>query len=568
MESTSDFCIRRHTSNAFYHHTLLFHVYVMPQLNIPPFLVILSVIFLHFTHLFISICSSTLSHLKRPKIPSLLGIDLPQLHHGLDNNHFTCVQLVTAYLERIAEVNDTFHAIIDVNEDALQIAQRLDKERKISGRTGPLHGVPFLLKDNIVTLSPTSLHSTSGSHILLNSFPDSESSIVTSLRAAGAIILGKTNMAEWCGFRSTSGCSGWSGRGGQTCGPYCERQKGSGSSTGSAVGTALGLGFAGIGTETVWSITSPAERSGVVGLKPTRGLLSSKGIIPSSLRHDTVGLLTRKVEDAALMLADLMTVPLPSEPTPSPSPSPSLSSPSKATSSTSFPVPPTPSPPLTRIQELQLRRAISASSSSSSSTTKRLSLSNLRIGILSLPNYPSPPLSAPRVSTSSTILAHLRTQNATLIPSIPIPTPPDSTIVLHTDLKTSTESYLSTLIQNPSHLTTLTDIISLTHSHPHESYPARNTAILEAAATTSPTDPAYLDLRVQESLFAGQKGIPGLCQEWNVDVLLAWELSPQMQQLARMAGSPVVSVPVGFYPKETEVVEDRNGLIDVGPGLP
>jgi amidase len=181
------------------------------------------------------------------RIPSLLNITLSELTDGLENRTFTSADLVKAYLQRITEVNREFHCILETNPDALSIARDLDDERRTSGPRGPLHGIPILLKDNIVTLD--GMNSTCGSHALIRAYPPKESTVVTALRKAGVVILGKTNMAQWSGFRSTSGCSGWSARGGQCTGPFWKRMKASGSSSGSAVATALGLGFAALGTE-------------------------------------------------------------------------------------------------------------------------------------------------------------------------------------------------------------------------------------------------------------------------------------------------------------------------------
>jgi amidase len=177
----------------------------------------------------------------------LLNITLSELFEGLENRKFTSVDLVKAYLQRIKEVDHEFHSIIEINPDALSIARELDDERKISGPRGYLHGIPILLKDNIVTLD--GMNSSCGSYALVDARPTEESAIVTALRKAGVVILGKTNMAQWSGFRSTSGCSGWSARGGQCTGPFWKGMKTSGSSSGSAVATALGLGFAALGTE-------------------------------------------------------------------------------------------------------------------------------------------------------------------------------------------------------------------------------------------------------------------------------------------------------------------------------
>lgn len=232
-----------------------------------------------------------------PRLPPLSDITLPDIARGFEAGAYTSYDLVNAYLMRIGEVDHEYHSIIETNPDALEIAKELGFEGLIFGRRGPLHGIPLLLKDNLPTLDV--MESTCGSLALVGAKPPQEAEVVTALRRAGATILGKTNMAEWCGFRSTSGCSGWSARGGQSKGVYYPNMKASGSSSGSAIATALGLCFAALGTETCYSIVSPAERSGIIGYKPTKDLISSEGMIYASKRNDTVGLLTRTVADAA-----------------------------------------------------------------------------------------------------------------------------------------------------------------------------------------------------------------------------------------------------------------------------
>jgi len=172
---------------------------------------------------------------------------LSDLVHGLGHGQFTSEHLVQAYLARTVEVNDEFCAIIETNPDATEDARQLDLECCLCGTRGPLHGIPILLKDNIPTLDNT--ETTSGSLALIGARPPKEAEVVTALRRAGAVIMGKANMAEWSGFRSTSGCSGWSPRGGQTKGIFYPGMKASGSSGGCAVAVALGLCFAAIGTE-------------------------------------------------------------------------------------------------------------------------------------------------------------------------------------------------------------------------------------------------------------------------------------------------------------------------------
>ena len=188
-----------------------------------------------------------------------------------------------------------------MNPDALAIADRLDAERK-SGRTrGPLHGIPVLIKDNIATADR--MMTTAGSLALAGATAPRDAFIVERLRDAGAVILGKTNLSEWANFRSTHSTSGWSGRGGQTRNPYALDRNPSGSSSGSGAAVAANLAAAAIGTETDGSIVSPSTVNGLVGIKPTLGLVSRSGIVPIAHSQDTAGPMARTVADAAALLA-------------------------------------------------------------------------------------------------------------------------------------------------------------------------------------------------------------------------------------------------------------------------
>lgn len=219
----------------------------------------------------------------------------------------TTARLVTqAYLERIAAVDRSgprLNSIIELNPDALDIAEALDRERAAGTVRGPLHGVPVLIKDNIDTADR--MKTTAGSLALVDAPPRRDAFIVERLRAAGAVLLGKTNLSEWANFRSTRSTSGWSGRGGLTLNPYALDRNACGSSSGSGVAVAASLCAVAIGTETDGSIICPATRNGVVGIKPTVGLLSRSGIIPISVTQDTAGPMARSVADAAALLGAL-----------------------------------------------------------------------------------------------------------------------------------------------------------------------------------------------------------------------------------------------------------------------
>jgi len=218
----------------------------------------------------------------------------------------TSVALTDAYLRRIAEVDQAgpkLNAVIELNPDARAIAQQLDAERLAGRVRGPLHGIPVLIKDNIATADR--METTAGSLALVGQKPPRDAAIVTQLRAAGAVILGKTNLSEWANFRGDKSVSGWSGRGGQTRNPYALDRNTSGSSSGSAAAVAANLCVVAVGTETDGSIVSPASVCGIVGIKPTVGLVSRTGIIPISVSQDTAGPMARTVKDAAILLEAL-----------------------------------------------------------------------------------------------------------------------------------------------------------------------------------------------------------------------------------------------------------------------
>jgi amidase len=205
-----------------------------------------------------------------------------------------------ARMDEIDVAGPRLNSVIERNPDALAIAGELDRERREKGARGPLHGIPVLIKDNIDTADR--MRTSAGSLALAESIARRDAFLVERLRAAGAVILGKTNLSEWANFRSTRSTSGWSGRGGQTRNPYVLDRNPCGSSSGSGVATAASLCAVAVGTETDGSITCPSKANGLVGIKPTVGLVSRSGIIPISASQDTAGPMTRTVADAALLL--------------------------------------------------------------------------------------------------------------------------------------------------------------------------------------------------------------------------------------------------------------------------
>jgi amidase len=228
---------------------------------------------------------------------------ITELQAGLRSGKYSARSLARKYLDRIEEIDrrgPAVNSVIEVNPDAVEIAESLDKERKAGRVRGPLHGVPILIKDNLDTADR--MMTTAGSLALAGSRPPRDSFVAERLREAGAVLLGKTNLSEWANFRSTHSTSGWSGRGGQTKNPYALDRNPCGSSSGSGAAVAANLSAAAIGTETDGSIVCPSSANSLVGIKPTLGLVSRSGIIPISHSQDTAGPMARTVTDAAILL--------------------------------------------------------------------------------------------------------------------------------------------------------------------------------------------------------------------------------------------------------------------------
>ena len=233
-------------------------------------------------------------------------ITIAELQEGMRSGKFTSRGLANRYLARIAEIDKTgpsLNSVIELNPEVLAIADQLDAERKSKGPRGPLHGVPVLIKDNIGTADK--MMTTAGSLALAGFTPAHDSGVARRLRQAGALILGKTNLSEWANFRSSHSSSGWSGRGGQTHNPYAIDRNPCGSSSGSGAAVSANLCAIAVGTETDGSIVCPSSANGIVGIKPTVGLVSRAGIIPVSHNQDTAGPMCRTVADAAALLGAL-----------------------------------------------------------------------------------------------------------------------------------------------------------------------------------------------------------------------------------------------------------------------
>jgi amidase len=237
--------------------------------------------------------------------PELEETTIAELQAAMKSGQMSAREITQKYLDRIKEIDPKLNSVIETNPDALKIADDLDKDRKSGRIRGALHGIPILIKDNIDTADK--MKTTAGSLALMDApTPKQDAFIVEQMRKAGAIILGKTNLSEWANFRSESSSSGWSGRGGQTHNPYILDRNPCGSSSGTGAAIAANLAAIGIGTETDGSIVCPSSINGLVGIKPTLGLVSRSGIIPIAHSQDTAGPMTRTVTDAAILLGAIV----------------------------------------------------------------------------------------------------------------------------------------------------------------------------------------------------------------------------------------------------------------------
>ncbi|KAF2833434.1 amidase signature enzyme [Ophiobolus disseminans] len=418
--------------------------------------------------------------------PQLRHATLPELIHGLQNGQFTGEHL-------------TWSAV------SVVLADHFTASRS-SSRTTYLRSTAW---------TPHVARSLA----LVGARPPEEADVVTAPRKAGSVIIGKANMAEWAGFRSTSGCSGWSARGGQTKGIFYPGMKASGSSGGCAVAVALGLCFAAIGTEKCYFTVSPAERSDVVGFKPTRGLISSEGLIFASKRLDTVGVSTRNVSDAMHMLLEL------------------VYHDSHHTLETKLKI-------LQDIGPVCMNRG----------------LAGVRIGIpWHLRDFAT--LHGAKLEPFKHMLNALRCVGATNVHEVIVTgaeefeamSAPEKSIILDTDMKSGINTYLSSLTTNPHYIRDVQDLIAFTKECPSEAYPFRNVEGFERAEATAPDSELYLRMLGRDEYFAGEGGIDGALNHHRCTILIVPVLSVTLQSFAAKAGSPVMSVPIGSYPTGTVV---------------
>jgi amidase len=459
-------------------------------------------------------------------------ITIAELQDGMKSGKFTARSLVEKYLARIDEIDapgkDTpgkdkhgpaLNAVIEVNPDALAIADALDQEYKAKGARGPLHGIPVLIKDNIDTADR--MMTTAGSLALVGSKPPKDSFVAQKLRAAGAVILGKTNLSEWANIRSSHSTSGWSGRGGLTRNPYALDRNPCGSSSGTGAGISANLAVAGIGTETDGSIVCPSSSNGLVGIKPTVGLVSRSGIIPISHSQDGAGPMCRTLRDAAILLGALTGV--------------------------------DPDDPAT------------AASAGKSQTdyTQYLDPSGLRgarIGVARKYFGFSDAVDALMEES----LAVMKQQGATLVDPADIPTlgkfDDSELLVFMYELKADLNAYLARLgASAPVH--TLQEIIDFNDRNRQKEMPYFGQDLFVKAQSKGPlTDKEYVDALARNHQLARTEGIDAVMDKFHLDALVAptggpaWltdlvngdHVAGGSSNAAAVAGYPNINVTAGF----------------------
>ena len=430
-----------------------------------------------------------------------------QMKHGELTSH----ALVQRYLDRIAKIDKSgpaINAIIELNPDALAIADALDGERKRGKLRGPLHGIPVLIKDNIDTHDK--MHTSAGSLALANSIPAKDSAVAAQLRKAGAVILGKTNLSEWANFRSSRSSSGWSGRGGLTKNPYALDRNACGSSSGTGAGIAANLAAAGVGSETDGSIVCPSATNGIVGIKPTVGLISGSGIVPISHSQDTAGPMARSVADAAILLTAL------------------------ATDST---------------HRKDYTKSLDAKG-----------LQGARIGIV-LKLADSNPDVKPLYDQA---IAAMRAAGATVV-DVELPNlgkyDDAENIVLQFEFKHDVDAYLASLPASSNAPRTLADLIDFNKREAARETPWFGQELFEQSqARGDLTDKIYLEAAANAKRLSGKEGIDAALAANHVDALIAptggpaWttdlvngdHFDSSSSSPAAVAGYPAVTVPMGY----------------------
>lgn len=428
------------------------------------------------------------------------------IQNAVDNQILSYKDLILIYLERIAKFDKKgpfVNSVLEVNPDAVHIAQALDYERKTKGLRSKLHGIPILLKDNIDTKDK--MHTSAGSLALENSYAKGDAFLVQQLRNAGAIILGKTNMTEWANYMTEGMPPGYSSRGGQVINPYGRHLSPGGSSTGSGVAVACNFCSAAIGTGTSGSITSPASDNAIVGIKPTVGLISRTGIIPISHSQDTAGPMARTVEDAAILLG-LMT----------------------------------------GIDEKDPITLISQKNNNSDYTQflDQNGLNGMRLGIPR--DFYFDGLNKEEISLVQEILSLMQQKGAIILDPIKIPTAEKlkSEKALLYEFKANLNVYLSNLNFNvPVH--SLYDLIHFNESNPKKLLKYKQKKLIEAESTSGTlTEPEYIENKLKDIDLSTKNGLDLVITRYNLDTIVF--PTHQGVEIIAKSGYPSITVPAGF----------------------
>jgi amidase len=464
--------------------------------------------------------------------PELDGATVVDLGSRLCGGELSIRELVEQYLERIEALDrqgPRLLGVIEVNPEAMDIADALDHELRTRGPRGPLHGIPVLLKDNIDTADQ--MLTTAGSLALVNSRPERDAFVVQRLREAGALLLGKTNMSEWANFRSSRSSSGWSARGGQCRNPYDLHVSPCGSSSGSAAAVAAALAAVAVGTETDGSIVCPASVNSVVGVKPTLGLVSRTGVIPIAHSQDTVGPFGRTVADAAALLEGLVGVDHRDAATTNGRPS-----------------------------------SRGESGSGTRDYSQYLDPEGLRGARIGVPRGVYWGNSEKSDAIAEAAVAQMRQLGAEIIDPADIPTAeaileePGEMEVLLYEFKHDLDAYLAG--RSDPTIRTLEDLIRFNEEHAAEElrYFGQE-RFLHAREKGTLTDPVYLDALARNHRLSREEGIDPVMEKYQLDALVTptqgppWvidlvngdhDLGPSSSTPAALAGYPIVSVPAGY----------------------
>ena len=454
--------------------------------------------------------------------PELEDATLADLQAGMVSGRWRATALTQMYLSRIEAIDKRsgLNSVIELNPDALDLAGSLDDECRAQGPRGPLHGIPILLKDNIDT--GDRMQTSAGSLALMGQPALQDATVAARLRAAGALILGKTNLSEWANFRSTHSTSGWSGRGGQTKNPYALDRNPSGSSSGSAAAVSASLCAIALGTETDGSIISPSSHCGVVGIKPTVGLTSRAGVVPIAHSQDTVGPHARCVTDAAVILG--------------------------------------------AVAGEDSRDPATRGCPAYSDYTQFLDpegLRGARIGVLRGSDFTGYSDATDAVFESA--LATLRAAGALLIDSVHLPNAdalkndPAELIVMVHEFKRDLNAYLATRDGVPAR--SLAEVIAFNRVHAGQEMPFFDQEMMILAESDPFSEDVYRAALTRGRRLSGKHGIDTALSEDRLDALVAPTNAPaglidlvnggfyrgDSTSLAAMAGYPIVTVPAGMW---------------------